>query len=29
VAATYGRDFAVENGFREEHRLNIRLLQVF
>jgi hypothetical protein len=29
VAATYGRDFAVENGFREEHRLNIRLLQLF
>jgi len=29
VAATYGRDFAVENGFREEHRLNIRLMQVF
>lgn len=29
VAATYGRDFAVENGFREDHRLNIRLLQVF
>ncbi|AOE85466.1 transporter [Pseudomonas sp. TCU-HL1] len=29
VAATYGRDFAVENGFREEHRLNIRLMQMF
>ncbi|MFZ6049707.1 transporter [Pseudomonas sp. CR3202] len=29
LAATYGRDFAVENGFREEHRLNIRLMQVF
>ncbi|MCY1288266.1 putative MetA-pathway of phenol degradation [compost metagenome] len=29
VAATYGRDFEVENGFREEHRLNIRLMQVF
>lgn len=29
LAATYGRDFAVENGFREDNRLNIRLMQVF
>lgn len=29
VAATYGRDFEVENGFREDDRVNIRLLQVF
>jgi hypothetical protein len=29
LAATVGRDIAVEHGFREDSRLNIRLLQVF
>lgn len=29
VLATYGRDISVENGFRENGRLNLRLLQVF
>lgn len=29
VLATYGQDFSVENGFKEENRLNFRLLHVF
>jgi ABC-type sugar transport system permease subunit len=29
LAATVGRDIAAEHGFREDSRLNIRLLQVF
>jgi hypothetical protein len=27
--ANYGRDVAVENGFREENRFNLRLLTLF
>lgn len=29
VLANYGRDLSVENGFKEEHRVNLRLLKVF
>jgi len=29
LAATVGRDLTVDNGFREESRINLRLLQVF
>lgn len=29
VLANYGRDVSVENGFREENRLNLRLLTLF
>jgi hypothetical protein len=29
LLANYGRDIAVENGFREENRLNLRLLTLF
>src|SRR5574343_555586 len=29
LLANYGRDVAVENGFREENRLNLRLLTLF
>lgn len=29
VLATYGQDFSVENGFKEDTRLNLRLLHVF
>jgi len=29
LAATYGRDLAVENGFSEDNRLNLRVLKVF
>ncbi|WP_253447085.1 transporter [Halomonas sp. Y3] len=29
VLANYGQDLSVENGFREEHRVNLRLLKVF
>ena len=27
--ASYGRDIAVENGFSENNRLNLRVLKVF
>jgi len=29
VILTYGRDLAVENGFKENNRINVRLLKVF
>ena len=29
VMANYGRDLSVENGFKEAHRVNLRLLKVF
>lgn len=29
ILATYGRDLSVRNGFKEEHRLNLRFLQIF
>jgi len=29
LSATYGRDLAVENGFSEDNRLNLRVLKVF
>ncbi len=29
VLATYGRDLSVRTGFKEDHRLNLRFLQVF
>lgn len=29
ILATYGRDLSVRNGFKEEHRLNLRFLQLF
>lgn len=29
VLANYGRDISVENGFREEHRINLRLMKAF
>lgn len=29
LAATFGRDLTVDNRFREEGRVNLRLLQVF
>ncbi|MDH4653696.1 transporter [Pseudomonas sp. BN606] len=29
VLATYGQDLSVENGFEEDNRINLRLLQVF
>jgi hypothetical protein len=29
ILATYGRDISVRNGFKEEHRLNLRFLQIF
>lgn len=29
ILATYGRDLSVRNGFKEEHRLNFRFLQIF
>lgn len=29
VLATYGRDLSVRTGFKEDHRLNLRFLQIF
>ena len=29
LAATFGRDLAVENGFSEDSRFNLRILKVF
>ncbi|MNF07285.1 hypothetical protein D3C80_2074320 [compost metagenome] len=29
VLATFGRDISVDNGFKEESRINLRLLYVF
>lgn len=29
ILASYGRDLSVRNGFKEEHRFNLRFLQIF